>query len=87
MIKFGNDKHNEEFVLRQLFRQFDRDSNGKLTMEEVKGMMQMLNLTADDAHLCAFMDKLDTNKSGTIEFEEFVAFMIEDRFTRTKTIS
>ena len=47
----------------------------------------MLNLTADDAHLCAFMDKLDTNKSGTIEFEEFVAFMIEDRFTRTKTIS
>ena len=85
LIKFGSDKHHEEFVLRELFRQFDRDSNGQLTVEEVRGMLQMLNISADEAHLIAFIEKIDINKSGTIDFEEFLDMMtarMSDRDTR-----
>lgn len=87
LIKAGNDKHHEEFVLRDLFRQFDRNSDGELTINEVRGMLQMLNVTADEAHLIAFVERVDVNKSGTIDFEEFVSFIVQDRYTRTKTIS
>jgi len=47
----------------------------------------MLNVTADEAHLIAFVERVDINKSGTIDFEEFLSFMVQDRYTRTKTIS
>ena len=87
LIKSGNDKHHEEFVLRELFRQYDRNSDGELTLDEVRGMLQMLNVTADEAHLVAFVERVDINKSGTIDFEEFVSFIVQDRYTRTKTIS
>ena len=80
LVKFGNARHSEEYLLRELFRQFDRDSNGSLTLTELKGMLEMINITADEAHLTAFLNKLDTNGNGCLEFEEFVTFMVHDRF-------
>ena len=80
LVKFGSARHSEEYLLRELFRQFDRDSNGNLTLTELKGMLQMINITADEAHLQAFLNKLDTNGNGVLEFEEFVTFMVHDRF-------
>ena len=82
LLNVGTERHNEEGVLRELFRQFDRDSNGVLSVNELRQMLQMINISADEAHLQAFINKLDANKNGHLEFEEFVAFMVQNRFTR-----
>jgi hypothetical protein len=82
LMKYGSKNHTEEFVLRELFRQFDRDSNGWLSVNELRGMLAMININAHDAHLEALVKKLDTNGNGRVEFEEFASFMVHDRFTR-----
>ena len=36
--------HHDEFVLRELFRSYDRNSNGVLTLDELRGMLNRMNL-------------------------------------------
>lgn len=82
LMKYGSKNHTEEFVLRELFRQFDRDNNGSLSIIELKGMLGMINISAADPFLEAVVKKLDKNGNGTLEFEEFVAFVVQDRYTK-----
>ena len=49
--KLGTKSHNDEFILRDVFRQFDRNSDGVLTLTELGGMFQNLGINADEAHL------------------------------------
>ena len=72
----GTRGHNEEFVLREVFRQFDRNADGVLTLNELGGMFETLGIRADDAHLQALLNKMDTNGNGHVEFEEFTFFMV-----------
>lgn len=60
----GTKKHNEEFVLREVFRQFDRNSDGVLTLQELGGMFSTLGINADAAHLQALLNRMDTNGKG-----------------------
>ena len=76
----SSERHSEEFVLRELFRNFDRDSNGKLTLTELKGVLLKMDLTANEDIMQALLNKIDINKNGLIEFEEFVHFVINDRY-------
>ena len=56
--KQSNARHTEEFVLRELFRQYDRSNNGEVTQDIVKGMMAKLDITANDMYLKALMEKV-----------------------------
>ena len=76
----SNKYHQEEFVLRELFRTYDRNSNGVLTLDELRGMLNRLNLGASDDLLQALMLKMDVNNNGQIEFEEFQRFIVLDRY-------
>uniref|UniRef100_A0A7S3MZI8 EF-hand domain-containing protein n=1 Tax=Strombidium inclinatum TaxID=197538 RepID=A0A7S3MZI8_9SPIT len=75
LITLSNDKQ-EEYVLRNMFRTFDLDQSGSLTLNELAGLMAKLGVEYEHDLLLAVMRELDTNKSGVIEFEEFCQFLI-----------
>ncbi len=70
LITLANDKQ-EEYVLRNMFRTFDLDKSGYLTLNELAGLMAKLGVEYEQDLLVAVMRELDTNKTGVIEFEEF----------------
>ena len=57
------------------FNAADTDKNGKVTQEELKGMAKkdFPNLSDDDISklVSGVFDKMDTDKSGEIDFNEF----------------
>ena len=42
--------------------------------------MNKINLNVDDKFLDALIKKLDTNNNGALEFEEFVSFIVQERY-------
>lgn len=80
LLKSGNERHTEEFVLRELFREFARDGDGAVTVTELRAMLNKLNLNAEDKYLEAFINALDKNKAGHVEFEELRHVIVEGRY-------
>jgi hypothetical protein len=80
LLKFGTERHTEEFVLREVFRAFDTDSNGSLSELELREMLKKINLNVDERYLTALIKVLDTNKNGVIEFEELLSFVVQERY-------
>lgn len=82
LLKAGTETHTEEFVLRELFREHDRNSDGILTKVEIRAMLGKLNINAGDKYLDALIGMMDSNKNGVIEFEEFLTFLVHARYTK-----
>lgn len=76
--------HQEEYALRNLFRTFDVDGSGALSIDELAGMTSKLGVLVSDDELMALMRGIDENKSGVVEFEEFEKFLIEEPYTKYK---
>lgn len=74
----------EEFKLRDMFRIFDRDNSGALSINELAGMLAELGVAVKDNEIVAMMKVLDTSKNGVIEFEEFQNFLVVDPYTKYK---
>ena len=70
----------EEYTLRNIFRTFDLDGNGILSLTEVQGLLSRLGITCSEKHLQALFMYLDTNRSGFIEFEEFCQFILSNPY-------
>jgi len=83
LLKSGNERHTEEFVLRELFREFSRDGEGAVTVTELKAMLNKINLDTEDKYLEAFFNYLDKNNAGHIEFEELRHTIIEGRYHKS----
>lgn len=62
--------------MREVFREFDRNSNGSLSKTELSALLNKINLNVDDKYLEALIKKLDANGNGQVEFEEFVHFIV-----------
>ena len=86
LMKQSNKAHNEEFVLRELFRTFERQNNGVLTLDILKCMLEKVDITVSNEYLEALLVQADLsgNANGIVEFEEFVQYMIQDRYTKKK---
>jgi len=82
LLKSGNERHTEEFILRELFREFARDGEGAVTVTELRAMLNKINLNAEDKFLEAFINVLDKNNNGHIEFEELRHVIVESRYTK-----
>ena len=70
MISLSN-LNQEEYFLRNIFRKFDVNDNGMLTIEELAGLVSVLGIKINDVDLIAIMRELDCNKKGYLEFEDF----------------
>ena len=76
----------EEFALRNMFRSFDVDNSGTITIDELAGLVSKLGVACLDGELEAMFRELDANGNGTLEFEEFQALMISDPYTKYNLI-
>lgn len=75
-----SNSHLEEFQLRQIFRDFDTNQSGTITIDELAAMCAKLGICVERKYLMALLKVLDTNKSGMLEFEEFQNFLIYDPY-------
>ncbi|OWF37073.1 calmodulin-like [Mizuhopecten yessoensis] len=60
---------------REAFNMFDKDGSGNITIEEMVTVMRELELdnSPSEEKLTAELHAMDTNKDGTIDFDEFLA--------------
>ena len=63
-----------------MFRDFDLDNSGYLTINEIAAMLIKLDFPIQRKYLLSIFRKFDSNNSGYIEFEEFVNYIINDPY-------
>lgn len=78
LMRLSTQQHHEEFVLRELFRAFERKDNGIVTVDIFRSMLEKVDLTAPDEHIEALLVQADLsgNGNGVVEFEELVHFIV-----------
>lgn len=62
-------------AFRDAFNQFDKDGDGHITETELAVVMRGLDIRATRAEILELIKQVDTDQSGTIEFEEFLVIM------------
>ena len=72
--------NSDEYVLRAIFKDFDHNKSGTLTIDELTGMLAKLQISCDRKYITALFKKFDTNKNGVIEFEEFCDYIIQNPY-------
>jgi calmodulin len=73
-------KSYEEFTLRKIFKEFDLNNSGSITLDELAAMLAKLGIQVDRKFIVAILRKIDSNGSGVIEFEEFMSIVIYDPY-------
>ncbi|KAG8530281.1 uncharacterized protein KY384_004783 [Bacidia gigantensis] len=61
--------------LKAAFQLFDDNGDGEITVHELGAVMRQLGLKPSDTELEDLMNEIDTDRSGTISFEEFTTIM------------
>ena len=76
----ANQKQTEERLdeLRETFEYNDRDSDGRIQLDEFIEMLDELEANIDDKEAKVGFHDIDTNDDGLIDFEEFLAWWTED---------
>ena len=60
--------------LKESFKAFDKDNDGQISLEEFKkGLKQLPNVDLRDEKIVKYFNSIDTNKSGKIDYTEFIA--------------
>ena len=62
----------ERAKIRAIFKELDRDGSGALGLDELYEPLLALGLVENKEQVKEMMSKVDINKSGVIEFEEFI---------------
>ena len=61
--------------LRRIFKIFDEDDTGKITLDNLRQVATDLKLTVSDKDLEAMIKHADLNEDGEVDIEEFIAVM------------
>lgn len=74
--------------LAKIFKAFDKNGDGKLSMQEVKeGYLEHYGKVMSDEEVEEMFNKVDTDKSGFIDYSEFVvAAMNENQLTSNEKL-
>lgn len=62
------------------FRDADEEKTGSLVFDRVKLLLPELGLDATEEEARKIFDEIDLDKSGTVEYEEFIGLVIKLRF-------
>ncbi|KDO19870.1 hypothetical protein SPRG_14900 [Saprolegnia parasitica CBS 223.65] len=65
--------------LKRAFKQFDTDSDGSIDASELSNVLLAVGEVPSDAFVADLIASVDTDKSGTIEFPEFLTLLYELR--------
>lgn len=70
----------DEYVLRQVFREFDTNKDGVLTAVEFDAMLRRIQIRVPPPYVEALLRKFDRNGNGVVEFEEMLSFLTQNPF-------
>jgi calcium-dependent protein kinase len=71
---------NEKDNLARVFKAFDKNGDGKLSMEEVKeGYIEHYGKVMSDEEVENMFNAVDTDRSGFIDYSEFVVAAMNER--------
>ena len=65
--------------LKKQFEACDEDNNGSLTINEVKKSLTLVLSSTDIEGLEKAIEELDTDKSGKIDYTEFINLTVEKK--------
>jgi len=71
----GQLSQDEITSLRDAFSLFDKDGDGTITINELGDVMKSLGLNPSQEELRRMMREVDTDRNGTIDFNEFLTMM------------
>jgi len=81
--KFGNARYTEEYILRDLYREIvQQDASGNLTRCQLVKILSKINLRTNEKYLDALLQKMESYKDNTVEFEEFVYYIVSEPYHR-----
>lgn len=60
---------------KEAFQIFDKDGDGLITTKELGTVMRSLGQNLSEDELKTMIEEVDTDKSGTIDFQEFLGLM------------
>ncbi|XP_021733483.1 calmodulin-like protein 3 [Chenopodium quinoa] len=63
----------DQAELKRVFQMFDRNGDGKITKKELNDSLQNLGIYIPDRELSQMIEKIDVNKDGYVDMEEFGA--------------
>jgi calmodulin len=61
--------------IKDAFTLFDTDGDGSISVKELGKVIRSLGQNPTDAEIINIISKADSNRNGTIEFDEFVVMM------------
>ena len=70
----------DDFLLRKLFEEFDRNQNYSIGSYELDLMLKQLDVKASPKLIDPLLSKIDLNKSGFIEYDEFKKYLFTDPY-------
>ncbi|TFK68285.1 calmodulin-like protein [Pluteus cervinus] len=68
-------KQHDVSEVREAFKRYDKDGNGRISKKELKEMMLSLGEKLSDAQIDEMIREADANGNGEIELEEFIKIM------------
>ena len=67
---------NDANLLRKIFNDFDLNGTETLTIDEVTNLIAKLRISVERKFIYPFFKIVDSNNSGTIEYEEFEQYIL-----------
>jgi len=65
-----------ETEMKAAFKVFDRDGSGTISLDELRNVMKSFGEILTDDELDSMIKEVDKNGDGSIDYEEFVSFMM-----------
>jgi Ca2+-binding EF-hand superfamily protein len=79
LLSMSNES-SDEYVLRKVFNYFDANESGNITIDELAAMVAKLKISVERKYLNGIMKRIDSDNNGSIEFNEFLNFVIMDPY-------
>ena len=83
LVSANNQEDGVDDFLKAAFAQADADSNGQISIEELKTLLRRLGLGMSDNDLDKWMQQIDVDDSGEVSFEEFVSIFKREKENNT----